>query len=212
MGSTATRRWRLQGFLAVSCLCSFLAIAFTADTASGGIAESRLAIGPDGVEFDLREVPRREVLERLFAGLGIKLEWGSRAVADDPISGRYHGTRSSVARQLLEHTNFIVEYGRVNDKSQVVRVRVLGRAAGGKPPSGFAALETALQRESVPEVSPESGGLPAPVAKPNPDFVPKPAAGGPVPVPQATAGAHAIPIPSAPPSDLVIPGQPRPAD
>ena len=165
MCSSAMRRWRLREVHAVSCLCSFLAIAFTADTASGGIAESRLAIGPDGVEFDLREVPRREVLERLFAGLGIKLEWGNRAVADDPIKAAVTAARDPVWRASCSSTRTSL----LSMVGSTTRAKSYACACSEGLPAESLRLvlqHSKLRCNGSPTGGQPKSGLPAPVAKP----------------------------------------------
>jgi hypothetical protein len=106
--------------------------------------DSHFGRTPDGsgVDYHLRAVPRRHVLDRLFADQDIKLEWRNRAVGDEPISGSFGGAPSSVARQLLARTSFVLVYDRVGGK--ITRVIVVGRA-GAQPSPALAALEAAMQ-------------------------------------------------------------------
>src|SRR5437870_2461224 len=121
------RIWRLR-CVSMGLLC--FGGWFFGSAALAAIDDSRFEISADGasVELDLREVPRRDVLERLFAARAIKLEWISRAIADEPISGRFAGTLPAVVRRLLSRTNFVLAYERSDDKLRISRVLILGWA------------------------------------------------------------------------------------
>jgi hypothetical protein len=146
----------LVGWCAVSGLTG-------AGVAVAAVAESRFTISPDGahVDFSVREVPRRDVLERLFADRGIKLEWLDRAFADESISGTFKGTPNSVARNLLERANFVIVYGRRDDAFQISRIVVIGRAEKGRVSPGLAAIAAAGQPGASRPLPPKPSPAPA---------------------------------------------------
>jgi hypothetical protein len=116
------------------------------------VQDSRFAVSPDGttVDFDVRDVPRREVLNRLFAEAGIELKWLDAVFADELITGTFNGTPFSVARQLLARTNFVIAY---DDNARVARVVVVGPASGEQASPGLAAIAAAMQPSSQPKAS-----------------------------------------------------------
>jgi hypothetical protein len=77
------------------------------------VEDSQFDVSSDGmsVQFELREVSRREVLDRLFANRGITLTWHNRAAADESVSGSFHGPLSVVAWQLLAPLDFVLGRG-----------------------------------------------------------------------------------------------------
>ncbi len=134
-------------FAVIALLAGWCVVAGPIGVAVAAVAESRFTISPDGahVDFAVREVPRRDVLERLFADRGIKLEWLDRAFADESISGTFKGTPTSVARHLLDRANFVIVYGRKDDTFQISRIVVIGRADKGRSSPGLAAIGPAVQ-------------------------------------------------------------------
>ena len=99
--------------------------------ASAGIRESAFFIAPDGasVVFDVRDVPRREVVDRLLAGRAVVLEWLDDALADEPITGVFNGSAEAVLQRLLAQANFVVVYDRSGDQPRISRLTILGKAA-----------------------------------------------------------------------------------
>jgi hypothetical protein len=142
----------------------------------------------------MRNVPRREVLERLLAGTGIGLTWVNPSFAEQPITGTFQGPREAVARQLLGETDFIIGY---NGKSEVERVVIVGSAGKTASPSALAVLAGAIQKGAVAEAT--RGGAVAfprpttavPQMVPTSDFPPPPAPG---------AAAVIAPVPGMAPS------------
>jgi hypothetical protein len=133
-----------------------------ANLAFAGVQDSRFAIDPDGtnVEFDVRETPRREVLDRLFAHSGITITWLNAASGDELISGTFSGTPAAVARRLLAQTNFVIVYGGGDDKSRVSRVLIIGRAKGEQGFPIAQDLSKLLFAQTKSEVPPADGSRP----------------------------------------------------
>lgn len=127
------------------------------NTALASVDDSHFGRSPDGarLEFDLRDVPRREVLDRLFADQTIKLEWLNRTVADELISGSFRGTLAGMTRQLLAQLDFVLVSEAVDGDVVIKRVVIVGR--GGKQGSpGLATLEGALRLPEKREDSPQA--------------------------------------------------------
>lgn len=184
-----------------------------------GIEDSRFTTSSDGTafEFELREVSRRQVLDRLFADQAIKLDWADPAVAGDLISGSYHGSLSQIARLLLTKLNFVLVHERTDDEIRITRVVILGRSSGQASP-GLATLQAALRAAEKPKSAfPASPGDPTRMSR---------AAAGPsttvpagaarstlsrdgdaarsaAPVPIATSGPPQVPVARPAPADLV---------
>src|SRR6185295_19156490 len=74
------------------------------------VQDSVFFISPDGsnVAFDVRNVSRREVLDRLLTNRSIELEWIDAAVGDERISGSFKGSPDTVLQRLLAQTDFVV--------------------------------------------------------------------------------------------------------
>src|SRR5262245_65483966 len=106
--------------------------ALTYGLALAGDQASRFDISPDGarVDFDVRDAPRRDVLDRLFAGTGVEIRWISSTYASERITGTFSGSSSSVVRELLGRTNFVLVRDHDDEMSRVIRVVVVGPAKG----------------------------------------------------------------------------------
>src|SRR5262245_34573913 len=115
-------------------------------SACAGDQDSRFDLSPDGsrVDFDLRDAPRRDVLDRLFAGRGIEIRWINSSFANERISGRFSGSVSNVARDLLVQTNFVLVHEVQGETSRVTRVVVVGPAKGEPRSDALAALAAAV--------------------------------------------------------------------
>lgn len=199
---TNSAGWVRGASLAAAVLC------FSAGTAKAGVDESRFVVSPDGasVDLELRDVPRREVLERLFAGQSIKVEWVNREVAQESVSGNFVGARSDVIRQLLQQTNFVLTYTGAGASKQVARVLVLGRASEGRPMAGPMMGPNVVAQQFMPASPaaprPETAsGKPMPTGKPT---VALPQPTNPVdlkisPRGSASAPAPPMPVPNAQP-------------
>jgi hypothetical protein len=113
-----------------------------------GVQDSRFEFAADGasVDFDVRDVPRREVISRLFAGTDVEIKWISSSFADEPMSGKFSGASAAVARQLLGQMNFVIVHDRSGDTSRIVRVVIVGPARGEQSWAGLSAIATAMQR------------------------------------------------------------------
>src|SRR5712691_6410132 len=124
-------------FQACSKLCAVLGAVLVvgcihAAVGFAGVQDSRFVISPDGafVDFDVRDVPRREVMTKLFADKGIKLEWLTSSFGDERISGTFKGSHADVVQQLLAQSNFVV----VRDpggENRISRLVIIGPAATG---------------------------------------------------------------------------------
>src|SRR5262249_19019476 len=60
----------------ILCLGAYVGVTATNPIAAA-VQDSRFEFSPDGtkVVFEVTDVPRREVLDRLFAGTGIEVKW-----------------------------------------------------------------------------------------------------------------------------------------
>jgi hypothetical protein len=126
---------------AVACGC-----VITLNLAAAGIQESRFDFSADGVnvEFEVRDVPRREVLSRLFADTGIEIRWINSAFADETMSGTFRGAPDIVSRQLLAHMNFVVVNEGSSDAPRITRLIVVGPAKGEKSWPSLSAITNAM--------------------------------------------------------------------
>lgn len=125
-----------------------------ADGGLAGVQDSRLHITSNGaqVEFDVRDAPRRAVMERLFAGRQIEIQWASASFADEPITGSFTGTPSAVARHLLADADFVAVYDGGGELARIVRLVIVGRAAT-RSAHALAAVEAALRAHDTPRPS-----------------------------------------------------------
>jgi hypothetical protein len=132
---------RVRSILGTVAACALLAGSAVADS-----EDSRFDISQDGarVDFDVRDVPRRDVLNRLFAGTGIEIRWISASFGDERMSGKFSGPAPSVARQLLAQTSFVLVHGDADQSSRVIRVVVVGPAGGEPSSAALAALAVAM--------------------------------------------------------------------
>lgn len=142
-----------------------------ANRGSAGIPDSIFFTSPDGssVTFDVRDVSRREVLDRLLTGKGIELEWIDAAFADERISGAFRGSTESVLQRLLAQSDYVAVYDRKGDKSRIARLIIVGRTASESKPAGFPKLELATPSPTAgqaPALRPVSG--PASFTPPSP--------------------------------------------
>ena len=124
------------------------------------VEDSRFEYSADGdtADFLVKDVPRREVLERLFAGTDIELKWLSSSFGEESVSGKFIGSRAAVARQLLQDANFIIGY---DGQSRLVRLIIVGSAGGAARPSTLAALTDGLQRNENSASTGATDSLPA---------------------------------------------------
>ena len=191
------------------------AVSVSAVPALAAGQDSWFEYSPDGakVDFQLRDVPRREALEHLLAGTGIAVTWINPSFAEQLITGTFKGSREAVARQLLSETDFIIGY---TDKSEIARVVIVGPAGKTASP-GLALLAGAIQKGAIAEatrggaVAFPGPGTAVPQMVPSRDFPPLPTPGsatavapvpGMAPSPASPASqqpnAGNIPMPTAP--------------
>jgi hypothetical protein len=142
-----------------------------ASPAIAGIQDSIFFTSPDGssVAFDVHDVSRREVLNRLLTGKAIELEWVDAAFAEERISGTFKGSADSVLQRLLAQSDFVAVYDRSGDKSRIARLIIVGKASTqskspGPPKMHLATPPTAAQQ--APVLRPVSG--PADFTPPSP--------------------------------------------
>jgi hypothetical protein len=155
-------------------------------------------------EFELREVSRREVFDRLFANNDIRFDWKSPGIADELISGSYHGSLSQVARLLLTKLDFVLGYEQVDGEVRMTRVVIVGRSSGQASPN-LALLEAAMRSREQPKnrspIGQASVGSPVPVPVKQTGPLQAPVAGsvpgGLVPVPIMGGLPSVAPIPGA---------------
>jgi hypothetical protein len=118
----------------------------SAGMAFAAVQDSRFEINRDdmNVALEVQNIPRREVLERIFADTEVAFKWLNPAFADELVSGTFNGTMPGIARQLLAQTDFALVYERAGDESRIVQVLIVGRAQAGQTAPGLAALAAAL--------------------------------------------------------------------
>jgi hypothetical protein len=181
--------------------------------AAGGLAgvqDSRFHITSDGaqVEFDVRDAPRRAVMERLFAGRPIDVQWTSASFADEPVTGRFTGAPSAVARQLLADADFMAVYDGGGDHARIVRLVIAGRAPT-RNAHALTALDAALRAHDAarpsPLITPPPGAAAVPIVVPPADRMAAPPL---VPVPDVATLVPPSPEERALP--LITPRPPTP--
>jgi hypothetical protein len=170
-----------------------------------GVQDSVFFVSPDGsnVAFDVRDVSRREVLQRLLSSKAIELEWVDQAFAEERISGAFNGNTDSVLQRLLTQTDFVAVYGRDGEKPRIVRLIIVGKAASApKPvaPQGTIAPTPAVA--PPPAAAAEASALKPPASGSITITQPSRAVPRIVPAPDAMAAPALIP-PSA--ADVVHP-------
>ena len=177
-----------------------------------GVRESAFFIAPGGasVVFDVRDVPRREVVDRLLAGRAVVLEWLDEALADEPITGVFNGSAEAVLQRLLAQTNFVVVYDRSGDPPRISRLTILGKATKQHRPPEL----TGPGPLPAPGAPAPAGAVPTPPAATAPALIPPLPSDKAAPPPMLpSAGATApnlVPLPP-PPGDIFFPLRPPPA-
>jgi len=135
--------------------------------AVAGIQDSRFDFSADGVnvEFEVRNVPRREVLNRLFADTGIEIKWINAAFADEAMSGTFSGAADIVARQLLAQMNFVIVNDDGSDGPRMTRLIVVGPAKGDQSWPTLSAVTTAMAA-AIPKRAKKEAPPAAPMSDP----------------------------------------------
>jgi len=133
----------LLGRLAAAACGSVISL----NLAVAGIQDSRFDFSADraNIEFEVRDVPRREVLSRLFAGTGVEIRWSNPSFADEAMSGTFSGSAAAVARELLAQMNYVIVHDGRADDSRPVQIVVVGSAKGERSSTGLAAIDRAMQ-------------------------------------------------------------------
>jgi hypothetical protein len=122
-----------------------------ATAAFASVEDSRFAISADRatVDFDVRNVARREILRRLFADSGISLDWWNQSFAEELISGTFQGPPSRVAGQLLSQADFVIVYRLSEERPEISRLIILGPAATEQAAAKLSAIDAAMRPSSV---------------------------------------------------------------
>ena len=95
----------------------------------------------DGTVLDSGGATRREILNRLFAGREVEIEWRNKAFADEIVqSGRLSGPPVELARRLLARVSYVMSYESSSFEPRLARIVVFGsdppsitRSAGAPP-------------------------------------------------------------------------------
>ena len=158
----------MTGYRALTLLIGVLATCtMMCVSAFAGDQDSRFDISPDGarVDFDLKDAPRRDVLNRLFAATGVEIRWINASYGNERISGKFSGSASSVARDLLAQTNFVLVHDQDGGSSRVIRVLIVGPAQRQSAPEALAAIAATMpssgERNGVPTAAPAGASVPA---------------------------------------------------
>lgn len=127
---------------------------------AAGVQDSVFLTNPDGnVSFDVRDVSRREVLDKLLAGKRIELEWADSAIGDEKISGAFKGSTESVLLRLLAQTDYVAVYDRDGgDVPRIARLIIVGKGSSKPGSAGSPNFIIASQ--------PAAGGATPPAAAP----------------------------------------------
>jgi hypothetical protein len=171
--------------------------AMHAGASLAGVQDSVFFISPDGshVAFDVRDVPRREVLSRLLRGEAVELEWGDSAMAEERITGAFKGTIEAVLQRLLAQTDYVVIYANDGGRSRIARLIIVGK--GGAP------SQTIQLPKPAPSIITGAGEAPK-LAPGTPIYLTPPPPARPL-VPAPAEAPMALPLPSAAAHPLSIP-------
>ena len=155
-----------------------------------GVQDSVFFISPDGdnVAFEVRNVSRREVLDRLLNSKSIEHEWVDVAFADEPISGSFKGSVDDVLQRLLAQANFVAIYAPGGD--DLVRLIIVGRSTSQPNTAGVAKM---------------AGATPSTNVAGTPLATPPPPAGAQSAMTPPTPGSVAPPLVPPTPSDATAP-------
>jgi hypothetical protein len=95
--------------------------------------ELTLESGRDGqVVLEPNGATRREILNRLFAGREVEIEWRNKAFADERVQSRgLSGPPIELARRLLARQSYVMSYDNSGVEPRLARVVILG----SDPPS-----------------------------------------------------------------------------
>jgi hypothetical protein len=128
------------------------------------IQDSVFYISPDGtaVAFEVRDVPRREVVDRLLSSKAIAIKWLDRSLAEERVSGAFKGDFDSVLRRLLANMDFVAVSDN-GEKFRISRITVVGRSTSKStqnPDIGTAQLRAeGLQAPVLTALPPKSPAL-----------------------------------------------------
>jgi len=185
------RAIRLGRVVAIGCML--------AGSASADVQDSVFFVSPDGdnVAFDVRDVPRREVLNRLLTSKAIVLEWVDQAFADERISGAFNGSIDGVLQRLLAQADFVAAYDREGGTSRITRLTIVGKTSStSKASSTSKSVE--LQETTLPAPEPKAGSIkitpPTPADLATPLYIPVPAGTVPPPLVAPLAADRSLPL------------------
>jgi len=155
--------------------------------------KGRLRLPVSGV----RDVPRREVLNRLLTSKAIVLEWVDQAFADERISGAFNGSIDGVLQRLLAQADFVAAYDREGGTSRITRLTIVGKTSStSKASSTSKSVE--LQETTLPAPEPKAGSIkitpPTPADLATPLYIPVPAGTVPPPLVAPLAADRSLPL------------------
>jgi hypothetical protein len=117
--------------------------------------------GDGGIALDSDGATRREILNRLFAGREVEIEWRNKAFADERVQGgRLSGPPVELARRLLARANYVMSYDTSSEEPRLVRIVVLG---ADTPSVTRSADAPSRARQDASEAARRSAGAPSPV-------------------------------------------------
>ena len=164
---------RLSGFYRTLIGLGIVALIGCMLTAPGsaGVEDSVFSVSHDGnnVAFDVRDVSRREVLQRLLQSRAIEVEWVDAAYADERISGAFNGSPDAVLQRLLAQTDFVAAYNRDGGLSRITRLIIVGKATSS---SKFVGLQGTIAAAATPKPRSITIAPPTPADLMTPLYIP----------------------------------------
>ena len=114
-----------------------------------------------GIALDSGGATRREILNRLFAGREVEIEWRNKAFADQRVQGgRLSGPPAELARRLLARVSYVMFYDSSSNEPRLARIVVLGsdppsvtRSAGASSPARQEAGAPSPARQEASEAA-----------------------------------------------------------
>ena len=128
---------------------------------TGRLGELTLQTGREvGIALDSGGATRREILNRLFAGREVEIEWRNKAFADERVQGgRLSGPAVELARRLLARVSYVMSYDRSSNEPRLARIVVLGSDA---PSVTRSAVVPSPARQEASGAARRSAGAPSP--------------------------------------------------
>jgi len=120
------------------------------DAVTRAVDDSGIALeidGRDWITLTVTGATRRFVLERLFAERAIEIEWRNKAFAEQAVHGRFSGPADTVARRLLDRSDYVIVYAATDGEPRMSRITILGSdpvsvSPAIKAPAGTLALRS----------------------------------------------------------------------